>query len=140
MGINLNIDQEKDYNDVTNELKNNNKVALIRPTGTGKSIIVLKFIENNEGKKVLYLAPSVSILHQVKENIIKYGVKCLPNLKRMSYQKLSKLDNNELKSLNPDIIILDEFHHCGRLFGDSLLKIYVICFLILKLLVYLQLL
>ena len=120
MGINLNIDQEKDYNDVTNELKNNNKVALIRPTGTGKSIIVLKFIENNEGKKVLYLAPSVSILHQVKENIIKYGVKCLPNLKRMSYQKLSKLDNNELKSLNPDIIILDEFHHCGApVWGQS---------------------
>lgn len=113
MSINLKEDQKRDYDDVNKELKSSNRVALIRPTGTGKSFIALKFIEDNEGKKVLYLAPSTSILHQIKENALKQDAKFIQRLKRMTYQKLAKLDIEEMKQLNPDIIILDEFHHCG---------------------------
>ncbi len=113
MSINLKEDQKRDYDDVNKELKSSNRGALIRPTGTGKSFIALKFIEDNEEKKVLYLAPSTSILHQIKENALKQDAKFIQRLKRMTYQKLTKLDIEEMKQLNPDIIILDEFHHCG---------------------------
>lgn len=51
MSIILKEDQKRDYDDVNKELKSSNRGALIRPTGTGKSFIALKFIEDNEEKK-----------------------------------------------------------------------------------------
>lgn len=35
------------------------------------------------------------------------------NLKRITYQKLARLTDQEIQELDADIIILDEFHHCG---------------------------
>ena len=113
MGINLREDQEMDYNDVAEKFKNSNKVALIRPTGTGKQFIGLKMVEDNQGKRVLYLAPSTSILHQVKENAINNNADFISRLKRVTYQKLARMSPEEIEKLRPDIIILDEFHHCG---------------------------
>ena len=113
MSINLKEDQKRDYDDVNKEFRNSNRVALIRPTGTGKSFIALKLIEDNKEKKVLYLTPNTSILHQIKENALRQDVKFIQRLKIMTYQKLAKLDIEEMSKLNLDIIILDEFHHCG---------------------------
>ena len=36
-----------------------------------------------------------------------------PQLKRITYQKLARLTDEEIQELDADIIILDEFHHCG---------------------------
>ncbi|MCI8412234.1 MAG: DEAD/DEAH box helicase family protein [Clostridia bacterium] len=113
MSIELKIHQQEAYNGVKEEFENGNRAAIIHPTGTGKSYIALKLIEDNQGKKVLYLAPSISILHQIKEDSIKYNGQKFLGLERMTYQKTSKLDNEEMKKINPDIIVLDEFHHCG---------------------------
>ena len=35
------------------------------------------------------------------------------NLKRITYQKLASLSDEEIEKLKVDIIIVDEFHHCG---------------------------
>lgn len=113
MEINLREDQKTDYNDVAEKFKNSNKVALVRPTGTGKQFIGLKMAEDNKGKRVLYLAPSTSILHQVKENAINNNADFISRLKRVTYQKLARMSPEEIENLKPDIIILDEFHHCG---------------------------
>lgn len=113
MGINLREDQEIDYKDVEEKFKDSNKVALIRPTGTGKQFIGLKMAEDNKEKRVLYLAPSTSILHQVKENAINNDADFISRLKRVTYQKLAQMSPEEIENLRPDIIILDEFHHCG---------------------------
>lgn len=94
-----------------------NRVAVIHPTGTGKSYIGLKLIEDNEGKKVIYLAPSTSILYQIKEDMIKNGIKFNDGknktVERYTYQKLTSMLKNGELNLKADIIILDEFHHCG---------------------------
>lgn len=52
----------------------------------------------------------------------------------MTYQKLCLLHEDELGKLEPDYIILDEFHRCGAddwgSAVDHLLALYVECFLI----------
>lgn len=103
------------YDRVKEKYEEDNRTAVIQPTGTGKMYIALKFIEDNKEKEAIYIAPSNAILHDVKKNIFAEGktMKDFPNLKRMTYQKLAGLSNEEIEKLDADIIIVDEFHHCG---------------------------
>lgn len=115
MSIRLKPHNVETYKKVTDKLKESNKVAVIHPTGTGKMYIALKLLEENKGKKAIYVAPSNPILHDVKKNIFAEGMTMsdFPNLKRITYQKLARLTDQEIQELDADIIILDEFHHCG---------------------------
>ena len=115
MSISLKPHNVETYKKVTDKLKESNKVAVIHPTGTGKMYIALKLLEENKGKKAIYVAPSNPILHDVKKNIFAEGMTMsdFPNLKRITYQKLARLTDEEIQELDADIIILDEFHHCG---------------------------
>lgn len=115
MSIRLKPHNVETYQKVTDKLKESNKVAVIHPTGTGKMYIALKLLEENKGKKAIYVAPSKPILHDVKKNIFAEGMTMseFPELKRITYQKLAKLTDEEIQKLDADIIILDEFHHCG---------------------------
>jgi len=103
------------YEKVNENLKKDNKTAVIQPTGTGKMYIGLKYVEDNKEKKAIYIAPSNSILHDVKKNIFAAGMTMqdFSNLKRITYQKLANLSDEEIEKLEADIIIVDEFHHCG---------------------------
>ena len=103
------------YGKVNEDIEKNNKTAVIQPTGTGKMYIGLKYVEDNKGKKTIYIAPSNAILHDVKKNIFAEGMTMqdFPNLKRITYQKLATLSDEEIEKLEADIIIIDEFHHCG---------------------------
>ena len=115
MSISLKPHNVETYQKVTDKLKESNKVAVIHPTGTGKMYIALKLLEENKGKKAIYVAPSNPILHDVKKNIYAEGMTMseFPKLKRITYQKLARLTDEEIQELDADIIILDEFHHCG---------------------------
>lgn len=115
MSIRLNPHNVETYQKVTDKLKESNKVAVIHPTGTGKMYIALKLLEENKGKKAIYVAPSNPILHDVKKNIFAEGMTMedFPQLKRITYQKLAGLTDEEIQELDADIIVLDEFHHCG---------------------------
>ena len=115
MSISLKPHNVETYQKVTDKLKESNKVAVIHPTGTGKMYIALKLLEENKGKKAIYVAPSNPILHDVQKNIKAEGMTMseFPKLKRITYQKLARLTDEEIQELDADIIILDEFHHCG---------------------------
>ena len=115
MSIKLKPHNVETYKKVTDKLKESNKVAVIHPTGTGKMYIALKLLEANKEKKAIYVAPSNPILHDVKKNIFAEGMTMseFPNLKRITYQKLARLTDEEIQELDADIIVLDEFHHCG---------------------------
>ena len=115
MPISLKPHNEETYRKVTDKLKRVNKAAVIHPTGTGKMYIALKLLEDNKEKKAIYIAPSNPILHDVKKNIFEEGMTMseFPNLKRITYQKLARMTDEEIKKIEADIIVLDEFHHCG---------------------------
>ncbi len=115
MSIKLKPHNEEAYRKLKEKFQTSNKVAVIHPTGTGKMYIALKMLEDNREKKAIYIAPSNTILHDVKKNIFaeKMNMSDFPNLKRITYQKLARLSDQEIQNLDFDIIILDEFHHCG---------------------------
>ena len=115
MSIHLKPHNIETYQKVTDKFRKSNRVAVIHPTGTGKMFVALKLLEENNNKKAIYVAPSNPILHDVKKNIFAEGMTMedFPLLKRITYQKLMNMSDEEIEKLQTDIIILDEFHHCG---------------------------
>ena len=119
-------------NHLEEALKYTRRAAVIQPTGTGKSFVALAFIERRPNNSFLYLAPSTHIFNQLKHHAGHTDV--LLHTTLMTYQKLCLLHEDELGKLEPDYIILDEFHRCGAddwgSAVDHLLALYVECFLI----------
>lgn len=119
-------------NHLEEALKYTRRAAVIQPTGTGKSLVALAFIERRPNNSFLYLAPSTHIFNQLKHHAGHTDV--LLHTTMMTYQKLCLLHEDELGKLEPDYIILDEFHRCGAddwgSAVDHLLALYVECFLI----------
>lgn len=119
-------------NHLEEALKYTRRAAVIQPTGTGKSFVALAFIERRPNNSFLYLAPSTHIFNQLKHHAGHTDV--FLHTTMMTYQKLCLLHEDELGKLEPDYIILDEFHRCGAddwgSAVDHLLALYVECFLI----------
>ena len=119
-------------NHLEEALKYTRRAAVIQPTGTGKIFVALAFIERRPNNSFLYLAPSTHIFNQLKHHAGHTDV--LLHTTMMTYQKLCLLHEDELGKLEPDYIILDEFHRCGAddwgSAVDHLLALYVECFLI----------
>ena len=93
------------------------KVAIIKATGTGKSYIALRLAYEYKDKKVLYISPSGAIIEHV-QNIIKDNPyldinRDFPNLEFRTYQSLINLSREELSNLDIDLLITDELHHLG---------------------------
>ena len=118
MGISLKKHNEEAYEKVKEMFKESNKAAVVHPTGTGKTYIALKWIEESQGKTI-YVAPSNHILNQVKEDIEKARengeiseeqYKRYKEVKYVTYTSLMELSKMESGYAN---IILDEFHRCG---------------------------
>ena len=93
------------------------KVAIVKATGTGKSYIALRLAYEYKDKKVLYISPSGAIIEHV-QSIIKDNPyldinRDFPNLEFRTYQSLINLSREELSSLDIDLLITDELHHLG---------------------------
>ena len=97
------------YENVVNMWEKQNKVAVIQATGTGKSFIILRCLEDFDNKNVVVLSPSEYIFNQLKG----YSDGLDDNVQTMTYQKLIRLSDEEIKSLNSKLIVIDEFHRCG---------------------------
>lgn len=85
-----------------------NRVAVVQATGTGKSYLIAKTSEEFSNKKILILAPRTHILNEL-ENLIGHNENCT----YLTYSKLNFINEDEMKDLKCDLIILDEFHRCG---------------------------
>ncbi|MCR5728708.1 MAG: Helicase associated domain protein [Lachnospiraceae bacterium] len=148
MSIRLYKHNDDAYRAVVSMFRDTNRAAVIHPTGTGKSFIAFKLCEDNPGKKVLWLSPSEYIVRTQVENLreslddtdVVSGLGCedhkslslcdsiLKDVRFCTYARLSYMDENEMRELTPDFIILDEFHRCGAsVWGEGvrlLLEIY----------------
>ena len=105
------------YMKVVEMFKYKNKVAIDHATGTGKSFISLQLMYDNQDKNILFLVPRDGIGSQIEEHINGLGAdareKYFKNVQIMTTQKFIRLTRNELKNLNVDLLITDEFHHYG---------------------------
>ncbi|MDA7659791.1 Helicase associated domain protein [Akkermansiaceae bacterium] len=107
--VRLHSHNQTTFDSAIESLHGGSRVACIQATGTGKSYVIAKTMnEFSDGKK-LVIAPSHHILKQQKDVV--------PWLKSstqfMTYAGARNLEEAELKELNPELIVLDEFHRAG---------------------------
>ena len=94
-----------------------NVVGIVQATGTGKTYQALQLALDNKDKKITYLVPSNAILEHI-ESIIASNPNLdrerdFSNLEFRTYQSLVNMSKEEIKEMNVDLLILDEFHHIG---------------------------
>ena len=107
------------YQAALDMMKGTGKAAIVHPTGTGKSFIGFKLCEDFPDQVICWLSPSEYIFRTQVENLAASGAfedehKCpLTNIRFYTYAKLMSMTEAELEEIQPDYIILDEFHRCG---------------------------
>ncbi len=124
---------EKAYHAAVRMMDQYGKAAIVHPTGTGKSYIAFKLIEDNPEKVVIWLSPSEYIfktqLESLKRNNPDFP---LANVHFYTYAKLmccTQAQLDEIAAQKPAYkIILDEFHRAGaECWGESTVALLKLC-------------
>ena len=123
---------EKAYRAAVRMMEQYGKAAIVHPTGTGKSYIAFKLIEDNPEKVVIWLSPSEYIfktqLESLKRNDPDFP---LANIHFYTYAKLmccTQAQLDEIAAQKPAYIILDEFHRAGaECWGESTVALLKLC-------------
>ena len=113
MAIGLFKHNQEAYTAAVQMLQTAGKAAVIHPTGTGKSFIAFQLCEANPAKVVCWLSPSGYIFKTQLENWQQAGGNPLKNIQFFTYARLINMTPEEITQIQPDYIILDEFHRCG---------------------------
>lgn len=93
------------YEALCKSLESNNKCAIVSATGTGKSYIAAKYVDEHfSQEKCLIFTPN-----NIAKNV---WHKLLPKARVVSYQKLV-LSKEIISSGEYDIVVCDELHHLG---------------------------
>lgn len=124
MAVKLFRHNKETYNNIVEMFKTENRVGVIQPTGTGKSFLFLKLIEDNPKKQFILLSPSNEIFIQLKEYVNESSdINLFKNVYTLTYQKLNLMTEEEIKALNINFIILDEFHRIGAEYWNKAVDI-----------------
>ena len=97
----------KPYAELCVTLSKHNKCAYISATGTGKSYVAAKYVDDyHKQDKCIVIVPSLAIGNNWK--------RLLPDIHVITYQKGCRIKNFVSDYLDDkSLIILDEFHHVG---------------------------
>lgn len=116
--INLMKHNKDTYKNLCKTLSENNKCALVQATGTGKSYIASKYIEQH-GNSALIIVPSNAIADAWSNLLCNIEKK----IDIITYQYFCK---NPTKYIDYDIIIADEMHHLGsEVWGKNFIDTYL---------------
>lgn len=113
VAISLFAHNQDAYDAAIRMLQTTGKAAVIHPTGTGKSFIAFKLCQEHPDKTVCWLSPSSYIFKTQLENLQNAGGSNLENIRFFTYARLINMTPDEINAIEPDYIILDEFHRCG---------------------------
>ena len=83
------------------------RVAVVQPTGSGKSLIITKLIEDNPNSRFFVLSTSHKINDQFRSKLDE------ESLKRINfniYCNMPNMNEETMKALQLDYILLDEMH------------------------------
>ena len=122
----------KAYQAAAAMLERYGKAAVVHPTGTGKSYIAFKLIEDHPDAAMLWLSPSEYIFKTQIEGVQKQSPDFqLGHVHFYTYAKLlfcTPEQLAEIAALHPAYIILDEFHRAGaERWGESVQKLLALC-------------
>ena len=132
MALRLFEHNEKAYHAAVRMMEQYGKAAIVHLTGTGKSYVAFKLIEDNPEKVVIWLSPSEYIfktqLESLKRNDPDFP---LANVHFYTYAKLmccTQTQLDEIAAQKPAYIILDEFHRAGaECWGESTVALLKLC-------------
>ena len=122
----------KAYHAAVEMMNRYGKAAVVHPTGTGKSYIAFKLIEDHPDAVVFWLSPSEYIFKTQIESLKKNAPDFpLANVHFYTYAKLmccTDAQLAEIAGLQPSYIILDEFHRAGaECWGESTVALLKLC-------------
>ena len=120
------------YQAVAAMLEQYGKAAVVHPTGTGKSYIAFKLIEDHPDAAFLWLSPSEYIFKTQLESLQKQAPDFpLGNVRFSTYARLlfcTEEQLAEVAALHPAYIIMDEFHRAGaEHWGERVQKLLALC-------------
>lgn len=127
-GIKLRDYQYDTLQNIDEIYKTKRFAGMILPTGAGKSFVAMAEMMKFKNSNIVFIAPQNAILLQFQKHIVKNILKrddvadkdlsktieeVFPHLKMFCYDTIGSRDEEWLKSLDADLIILDELHRSG---------------------------
>lgn len=113
-GIKLYPHNQKAYAALRKKLSHESRACVIQPTGTGKFVIIAKMVQDNPEKRFLLLGTNEYMFNDQMRNLAKIAPGFAPeNLRFMTYSAAMAASRRGEDVPKFDVIIADEFHHCG---------------------------
>ena len=114
MAVELYPHNQNTYEKMTEKFKSSDRVGVVQPTGTGKSFLFLKWIEDHPQDSFAVLSPSNEIFTQLQEYAeASRNPGMLDCVQMISYQSLLRMTDEEIQGVQASKIVLDEFHRTG---------------------------
>lgn len=115
MRVDLMNHNKEAYEKIQGVFNESNKTCVVQPTGSGKTYLILKLIEDykNLDRDIIVIEPQRYIFAQIKEKMNKYD---LPEdrVKFITYSALGKMDGDKISKFNsPCLVVVDEMHRAG---------------------------
>ena len=105
---------QKAYDALLDMLGERDRACIIKPTGTGKFVIIAKMVQDNPDKRFLLLGTNDYMFNDQMANLAEIAPGFTPeNLQFMTYAAAMGMERRNDCVPPYDVIIADEFHHCG---------------------------
>lgn len=125
MAVQLFAHNRQAYDAVRAMLEATGEAAIIHPTGTGKSFIAFRWVEDHPGERFIWLSPSEYIYKTQVENVTRSDADYpADRITFLTYARLMMMTDEEIAELMPYGIVLDEFHRCGaKCWGSGVVRL-----------------
>ena len=105
---------QKAYDALLDMLGERDRACIIKPTGTGKFVIIAKMVQDNPDKRFLLLGTNDYMFNDQMANLAEIAPGFTPeNLQFMTYSAAMMTARRGEEISGYDVVVADEFHHCG---------------------------
>lgn len=105
---------QKAYDALLDMLGERDRACVIKPTGTGKFVIIAKMVQDNPDKRFLLLGTNDYMFNDQMANLTEIAPGFTPeNLQFMTYSAAMMTARRGEEISGYDVVVADEFHHCG---------------------------
>lgn len=105
---------QKAYDALLDMLGECDRACVIKPTGTGKFVILAKMVQDNPDKRFLLLGTNDYMFNDQMANLAEIAPGFTPeNLQFMTYSAAMMTARRGEEIFGYDVVVADEFHHCG---------------------------
>lgn len=102
------------YSALCSMLSERDRACVVQPTGTGKFVIIARMVQDNPEKRFLLLGTNEYMFDDQMANLADIAPDFKPeNLQFMTYATAMARAKAEAEVPKCDVIVADEFHHCG---------------------------